>query len=552
MAAKDRVIAARDRQIETLNRRLRQRQEQEAWRRSVASVPTKMLNASEKVAMYDLFAVDAGRRQHGKALSKPLYIEGRARKNGLSASTYGAALKTLHDAGVIVRTETRDENGNLRVIAAPTELFHDVSKIVPAKERDYGYRARRCPDHPDASITETTDRRRVRITRETVMRTWSCDECGQLTSRETNTEEFDTETLDMEQTRRTDKVPGTGNETHLTDCSMVVGKPLHTHTGNETADETHLTDCEVTTLSDSHDPIMLDEALAYAAQGWRVFPCHTPTAGGCSCGTADCDDVGKHPRTPHGFKDATTDPATIRQWWERCPNANIGIATGASGLVVIDPDSEGLDAWDALATEHHEIAETLTARTGGGGLHLVYRMPEGVSIRAKTGTLPLDIHVRGNGGYIIAAPSLHKEGRRYGWINNLPIAPLPAVLLKMLLPKLKNRPVQPLRSTNRQCITSGTPIPEGQRNAALFNVAAAFRGDLGMSEDEILAALHEVNANRCRPPLDPSEIEKIASSVARYSAGGKPQPPPATPDPTSLVAVTSSEPLTGSGYYRVD
>jgi hypothetical protein len=552
-----REIAAKDRQIEALARRLRQRQDQEAWRRSVASVPTKTLNASEKVALCDLYAVNAGRRHHGKSLDKPLYIEGRAQRNGLSAGTYGAALKSLHAAGVIVRTETRDEKGNLRVIAKPTELFHDVSKIVAANERNYGYRARRCPNHPDATITEIVDQRLVKLTRETITRTWSCDECGKQTARETDVHEYDVETVDQSQ----EKV----SETHLTDCSMVVGKPPHTHSSNEMGDgadllirevadvvddqhlpETHLTDCEVASLSDKNDPDMLDEALAYAAQGWYVFPCHTPTAGGCSCGKADCDDVGKHPRTPHGFKDATTDPDVLQQWWTKWPDANIGIATGASGLVVIDPDAEGLDAWDAKAAEHYEIAETLTARTGGGGLHLVYRMPEGVSIRATTGTLPPDIHVRGQDHYIIAAPSLHKDGKRYGWINNLPVAPLPAVLLKMLLPEPKNRPVQPLRSTNRQCITSGTPILEGQRNTALFKVATACRGKLGMNEDEIYAALQDANAQRCTSQLSDQELQKIAGSAAKYSAGGN-QP---TPTPASLVA--NDEKPTGYRSYDLD
>src|SRR6266700_2778202 len=79
----------------------------------------------------------------------------------------------------------------------------------------------------------------------------------------------------------------------------------------------------------------LDAALTYAQKhGWAVLPIHTPRGGQCSCGNPTCTSVGKHPRTPHGVKDATTDEATIRDWWTRWPDANIGIATGAdSGLV---------------------------------------------------------------------------------------------------------------------------------------------------------------------------------------------------------------------------
>ncbi len=60
----------------------------------------------------------------------------------------------------------------------------------------------------------------------------------------------------------------------------------------------------------------LAAALDYAARGWPVFPLHNPRAGGgCSCRKADCNQIGKHPRTEHGVKDATTDTATIRGWW---------------------------------------------------------------------------------------------------------------------------------------------------------------------------------------------------------------------------------------------
>jgi len=88
-------------------------------------------------------------------------------------------------------------------------------------------------------------------------------------------------------------------------------------------------------------PDLLIHALSYAARGWPVFPCHTPTLdGGCSC-RKDCGkNLGKHPRTLHGLTDATTDEATIRRWWQQFPDANIGIVTGAvSGLVVLDEDS---------------------------------------------------------------------------------------------------------------------------------------------------------------------------------------------------------------------
>ena len=87
------------------------------------------------------------------------------------------------------------------------------------------------------------------------------------------------------------------------------------------------------------DLSLLDAALSYAACGWQVFPCHTPTGAGCSCRRA-CGRIGKHPRTRNGLKDATTSQTTIRQWWKQWPQANIAVATGTvSGLVVLDEDT---------------------------------------------------------------------------------------------------------------------------------------------------------------------------------------------------------------------
>jgi hypothetical protein len=85
----------------------------------------------------------------------------------------------------------------------------------------------------------------------------------------------------------------------------------------------------------------LEAALAYARDGLHVFPLHnTDVAGACSCGRTDCHSAGKHPRTGHGHRDASTDPQQIRRWWSMWPDANVAIATGESGLVVIDVDVE--------------------------------------------------------------------------------------------------------------------------------------------------------------------------------------------------------------------
>ena len=83
----------------------------------------------------------------------------------------------------------------------------------------------------------------------------------------------------------------------------------------------------------------LKAALDYAAMGWAVLPLHAVEKGRCTCGDAGCGSPGKHPRTNHGLKDATSDPDTIRAWWAAWPDSNVGVRTGEeSGIVVLDVD----------------------------------------------------------------------------------------------------------------------------------------------------------------------------------------------------------------------
>ena len=145
-------------------------------------------------------------------------------------------------------------------------------------------------------------------------------------------------------------------------------------------------------------------ALAYVRDfDWYVFP------------------VGpdKKPLTPHGFKDATQDAGQIRQWWSRWPSANIGVACGASGLVVIDIDvkdnAPGLENWAKLTADREPI-ETAMARTPSGGFHCFFLAPDLVDIRNSAGKIAPGIDVRADGGYVIVPPSETDVGS-YEWIQ---------------------------------------------------------------------------------------------------------------------------------------
>jgi Bifunctional DNA primase/polymerase, N-terminal/AAA domain/Primase C terminal 2 (PriCT-2) len=179
------------------------------------------------------------------------------------------------------------------------------------------------------------------------------------------------------------------------------------------------------------------DALDYAARGWPVFPLFSVRDGRCSCGESECEQKvtrrGKHPRTAHGLKDATTDEATIRDWWAKWPDANIGVVTGPpSGLLMVGPDGDkGKADLAALETEHGELPVTVTAASGAGGEHRIFWYPSDGKVPSRKNLHGTAIDVRGEGGYFIAAPSVNGSGP-YRWVidpDETQLAEPPAWLL---------------------------------------------------------------------------------------------------------------------------
>lgn len=229
---------------------------------------------------------------------------------------------------------------------------------------------------------------------------------------------------------------------------------------------------------------LLEVALAYAARGWRVLPLKPRD---------------KIPITAHGRDDATTDQPTIRRWWERTPNANIGIATGAvSGIVAIDIDADrgGLETFARLEAGHRELTNTLTALTGGGGRHLLFAHP-GRPVGNRTNIAP-GIDVRGDGGYIVAPPSIHPSGKRYAWVDeNLPIAPMPGWILSLI--GRGGKTTSPPPSAAPKTTVTKTPSPA--------YVEAALRGELAKLE-------HAVEGERN------NQLNKSAFAFGRFVGTG--------------------------------
>jgi hypothetical protein len=224
-------------------------------------------------------------------------------------------------------------------------------------------------------------------------------------------------------------------------------------------------------------------ALGMAAKGVAVFPC-APNA--------------KHPLTPHGLHDASTDPAVIRRWATQWPHAELAIATGCrSGLLVVDLDCKrGIDGRATLSIFESQLGDlpaTLTAQTPSGGAHLYFRMPA-VLVRnsaGKLGPAPAPgIDVRGDGGYVLCPPS-KVDDRPYAWRARAPVAELPPAWVNALTAAPSQPVVPPWQPRDDgektrlvawcvralQLEAQGlSAAPRGTRNDRLWRAAAALGG----------------------------------------------------------------------------
>jgi hypothetical protein len=268
-------------------------------------------------------------------------------------------------------------------------------------------------------------------------------------------------------------------------------------------------------IADSRENPMLAAALSLAHSGFSVLPIHSiNSTGACTCNQPDCSHPGKHPRTQHGYKDATTDEAIIRTWWIKYPSANLGIATGAiSNLLVLDVDAKigGLESLRGLEDRYGSLEIHRQVASGGGGKHF-YFQSQGLQIKCKIKILP-GIDVIGESGSIVAPPSVHVSGKRYTWANELPIQRMPQWLITLIADPIHCSP-SPTRSTD---------IPEGKRNSTLLSIAGFLKAK-GLSDVTIENILPHVNEHACTPPLSDHEVQSLAQGMIRYESWGAIRP----------------------------
>jgi putative DNA primase/helicase len=241
---------------------------------------------------------------------------------------------------------------------------------------------------------------------------------------------------------------------------------------------------------------LIDAAAAYALRGLAVFPCEK-----------------KIPLTgTGGFKNATLDAAKIAEWWTANPTAQIALPTGEiNHLFVVDVDGpEGERAAAAL-----NLPETFTVATRPGRYQFWFRQPDGARSKCTAGVLGPQLDTRGDGGYVIAPPSIHHATHKpYTIVRDVPWAPAPIELLEPRAVPSSNSP------------TTDT-IAQGRRHRTLLGIAGALRAR-GLSRETVLAELESANARLCIPPLDMGEIQKLADYVGSKPAGFNGQRPQET------------------------
>lgn len=265
-------------------------------------------------------------------------------------------------------------------------------------------------------------------------------------------------------------------------------------------------------MTDKSEPTPLHRTAAdYIGRGLAVIPLRRGQ---------------KVPATPHGINDWSDNPDQVPIWWGMEPWANVGIVTGqpsggvfAIDLDVHDPAHSGIETlrdWEAV---HGELPETWEQVTGSGGRQLFYRASRRVRNSAN-GELGVDI--RGDGGFVVAPPSIHPNGEPYEWSvspDDCEIADANDLVWEF---------VDYVRPSSTAGEGGGSKPPfelpqeiAANRNDTLFRYASSLR-EKGLDAASVRVLVLDANARLCRPPLPEAEIDRtIMRTVSRYEPGNE-------------------------------
>lgn len=279
-----------------------------------------------------------------------------------------------------------------------------------------------------------------------------------------------------------------------------------------------------------------ESALYYASQGIHVLPLHFIENGHCSCGaeSGKCKP-GKHPYgslVPKGLNNATTDPETIKRWWSHEPRCNVGVRTGVvSGIFVLDVDDRdnGSESLRRLEERYGPLPNTLTQITGGGRHHF-FNVSREISIQNSQGLIGKGVDIRGEGGYVVAAPSEHQNGSVYRFTSDASfdrklILDPPGWLVDMCQKERGNPPKLP--SIEGTLVSVGsTVIRDGEgREGYMLRTAGELRSK-GVPQQQIEEILLALNQSKIVPPLDATVVLDRARRYVTPAANDGEWPPP--------------------------
>jgi hypothetical protein len=279
------------------------------------------------------------------------------------------------------------------------------------------------------------------------------------------------------------------------------------------------------TLDDRPSLNTLDAACLCAERGLHVIPVWRAVNGVCPCPRgSQCISPGKHPAIDSWQTAASTDLTVLRDWFSG-DRHNIGVVCGPSNIVVVDvdPRNGGNETFQALTAELGELPDTVTADSGGGGTHLIFRRPPG-DLVSKLGN---GVDLLRDARQFLVEPSLHSSGVTYRWRaghapDEIGIARLPDAWVSRI-----QRPA-PSRAWTPPPISDAARVERARKYLAripgavsgdgghtqTFNAVAVVMFGFDLDADTTYSLIASDYNPRCDPPWKESELRHKIKSVA--------------------------------------
>jgi hypothetical protein len=214
---------------------------------------------------------------------------------------------------------------------------------------------------------------------------------------------------------------------------------------------------------------VLEAAIAYVTERhWHVFPAPPGEKKGCTSAA----------RSNGNRWGATDSKSQVCEYWQEFPDANVGIATGESHIFVLEADTvkghevDGLASLQALTAKYGALPDTLMAESPSGSLHHYFKAPNGRKVWNSQSAIAPGIDVKGDGGMVIAPPSVKPKVGAYRWLNNNELAEAPDWLLDLVTKQTakKSKGQNADKKLDQACAEMAATA-EGSRNATLNQLA---------------------------------------------------------------------------------